>query len=194
MEDRLTFWTTSWAAEWERLERLGNTRGWVDKLVSGPCGQQWNTPPQQQAPQVLPVLSPLPFSLCVCCKVPPLPMGLLFTGSSLPASASQGWGRWAFFLLNKDFLIDTLTWPVVFGEGLQRQLLGSPLSPVDPDTDTHSQELDLKQGLLHAFFSVTSFHNLWALGLGWPSPHSYPSLPCYSHERPSSYLLYTIRP
>lgn len=103
-------------------------------------------------------------------------------------------GRWAFFLLNKDFLIDTLTWPVVFGEGLQRQLLGSPLSPVDPDTDTHSQELDLKQGLLHAFFSVTSFHNLWALGLGWPSPHSYPSLPCYSHERPSSYLLYTIRP
>lgn len=36
-------------------------------------------------------------------------------------------------MLNKDFLIDILTCPVVFGEGLERQLLRSPLSPVDPD-------------------------------------------------------------
>lgn len=92
--------------------------------------------------------------------------------SSLQDHPSLHWplrdweGRRAFFLLNKDFLIDTLTCPVVFGEGLQGQLLGLPLSPVDPDPATHSQELDPKQGLLDAVFSVTSFHNLWALGLG----------------------------
>lgn len=95
--------------------------------------------------------SPLPFSLCL------LPFSLcLLQGPSLWASSLQGhpslhwllrdWeGRRAFFLLNKDFLVDTLTCPVVFWEGLQRQLLGSPLSPVAPDTATHSQELDPKQ-------------------------------------------------
>lgn len=36
---------------------------------------------------------------CVCCKVPPFSLGLLFTGSSFPPLASQGLGGQAGFLL-----------------------------------------------------------------------------------------------
>lgn len=174
--------------------------------MSGPFGQQWNTPSQPQTPpQVLAVLS-LPFSLCVCCRVLPLSLGLLFTGSSFPPLASGDWeGRRAFFLLNKDFLIDTLTWPMVFGERFQRQLLGSLLSPVHPDTAIHSQELDHKQGLLCVFFSVTSFHNLWAPGLGWiltppltpPFPVTLMSVPhriCSAPSDPNNWSAFWQRP
>lgn len=77
----------------------------------------------------------------------PLSLGLLLTGPPSPLLASQICGVGGTFWLNKDFLVDTLTWPVVFGEGLQRQLLGSPLSLVDPMLPTH-QELDPKQDLL----------------------------------------------
>lgn len=111
------------------------------------------------------------------------------------------WGE-PFFWLNKDFLVDTLTWPVVFGEGLQRQLLGSPLSPVDPDVATHSQELDSSK-VCSVLFSVTSSHILWTLAtqlgphLGLSPHHSltapFPvfllSVPCHICPVPSQTLI-----
>lgn len=46
--------------------------------------------------------------------------------------ASQGLG--ALLSANKDFLVDTLTWPVVFGEeGFRGSLWGLPISTVDWD-------------------------------------------------------------
>lgn len=48
-----------------------------------------------------------------------------FLTGAYPCSplASQGLG--ALLSANKDFLVDTLTWPVVFGEeGVQRQFVG----------------------------------------------------------------------
>lgn len=46
----------------------------------------------------------------------PLSLGLL-TGPASPLLASQICGGGGpFFWLNKDFLVNTLTWPVVFGE------------------------------------------------------------------------------
>lgn len=146
---------------------MGNTRGWVDRnwcqAHVGSSGTRLHSNSHLRFYQS--------FLLCPSAYVFAARSLLSLWASSLQDYPSLHWplrdweGRRVFFLLNKDFLIDTLTWPVVFGEGLKRQLLGSPLSPVDPDTDTHSQELDLKQGLFHACFSVTSFHNLWALGL-----------------------------
>lgn len=91
---------------------------------------------------------PLPFSLPICCSVP-LSLGLLLSRPPSPPLASQGLGLGLFFWLNKDFLVDTLTWPVVFGEGLQRQLLISPLSSLNHVT--YSQALDPKQSLLHVY-------------------------------------------
>lgn len=110
-----------------------------------------------------------------------------------------GWGEPCFWL-NKDFLVDTLTWPVVFGEGLQRQLLGSPLSLVDPDVaHPPGARPQARSALL---FSVTSSHILWALatklgphlGLGphhsltAPFPGILISVPCHVCPAPSQTL------
>lgn len=137
--------------------------------MSGPFGPQWTF--LHSSRHLLRVWQAS--LLCPSAPVSATRSLLSLWASSLQDHPSLHWplrdweGRRAFFWLNKDFLIDTLTWPVVFGEGLQRQLPGPYLSPVDLDTApaTHSQELDPKQGLLHAFFSVTSFHNLGGLGL-----------------------------
>lgn len=100
-----------------------------------------------------------------------------------------GWGN-PFFWLNKDFLVDTFTWPVVFGEGLQGQLLGSPISPVGPDVATHSQELDPKQGLLRAFqcdifpHPVGAGYSVGSSSWVEPSPLSYCSLRSFSPKCP----------
>lgn len=131
----------------------------------------------------------------------PLSLGLLLTGPPSPLLASQICGVGGTFWLNKDFLVDTLTWPVVFGEGLQRQLLGSPLSLVDPDVaHPPGARPQARSALL---FSVTSSHILWALAtqlgphLGSGPHHSltapFPviliSVPCHICPAPSQTLI-----
>lgn len=78
----------------------------------------------------------------------------------------------------------------MFGEGLQRQLLGSPLSLVYPDVaHPPGARPQARSALL---FSVTSSHSTgYSVGSSsWvgPSPLSYCSLPSYSHKCPVSYL------
>lgn len=86
-------------------------------MCQGPFGQQWSVSPQSNRHLLLKYWqASLPFSLCICCSAslslasfqdhPPLHWPL------------RDWDWGLFFWLNKDFLVDTLTWPVVFGEGL----------------------------------------------------------------------------
>lgn len=71
---------------------------------------------EQIPPQVLAGLSLLPCSLCIFYNVCSSLFGPPHRTSLPSVGLSDLWGGGPFFWLNKDFLVNTLTWPVVFGE------------------------------------------------------------------------------